>query len=389
MRSKTELNEVVVKVTNDTKIKHIANMRKGKVIVDVQPGMSLKYLDMRDILENPSVERLNYQSPKGDFRTIDGILYRKNKLVRCPAGRTGAIVIPEGITDIMDSAFIRCGISSIKFPKSLKCIRDYAFSSCLSLGSVDFGYGIQNIGDYAFCECIKLKEITIPSQVLSIGDCAFKNCGLRQVSLPERIPNIGEGTFLKCLSLKEMECSNTFFKCYFDTYSIGLHYVHRVVVSELTDRTIILHDSDSKGYNSGIVEIVTPDDTFYISKYMTKMQCLALTCDKIKSPDFLDYKYSTSIDIGDYATVKRYLYLIESGRKVSGKVKSRIIKRWKNIIQFLIQKNDTETLLKLVKTDIARADKVEYALQEVSDVTLKAYVLEELSKKEKKTGFDI
>ena len=70
-------------------------------------------------------------------------------------------------------------------------------------------------------------------------------------------------------------------------------------------------------------------------------------------------------------------------------MKGRIIKRWKNIIHFSLQQNDAETLLKLIRTDLARLDKVEYVLQEVSNVALKAYILEELLKKDKKPDFDI
>ena len=262
---------------------------------------------------------------------------------------------------------------------------------------MDFGHGIRIISYNAFYGCAKLEEITIPPQVLSIGDYAFASSGLRQINLSEGIQKIGEGAFFDCLKLTEIELPNTLLKDYLNTRDgsyrirdICLHYVNKVFVSELTDEVIhagIFNTSEE--YQTSLVEIVTPDDTFYISKYAKTKQRLALTSDKIKSADFLDYEYSASVDTGDYATVKRYLYLVEHNRKVSGKMKGRIIKRWKNIIHFLLQQNDAETLLKLIRTDLARLDKVEYVLQEVSNVALKAYILEELLKKDKKPDFDI
>ena len=400
MEGKTEPKITIVKVTQDTKIKHITNMKEGRIIVDVQPGIVLAYLDICDILGNPNVERLNYQSPEKDsrkYRTIDGILYKDDKLIRCPIGRAGNIVIPEGITSIQNNAFEHCKISAVKFPKSLEYIGGYAFSYCLSLNDVDFGHGIRIISYNVFYGCIKLKEVTIPPQVLSIGDYAFASSGLRQINLSEGIQKIGEGAFCDCLKLTEIELPNTLLKDYLNTRDgsyrirdICLHYVNKVFVSELTDE--VIHTgifNTSEEYQTSLVEIVTPDDTFYISKYAKTKQRLALTSDKIKSADFLDYEYSASVDTGDYATVKRYLYLVEHNRKVSGKMKGRIIKRWKNIIHFLLQQNDAETLLKLIRTDLARLDKVEYVLQEVSNVALKAYILEELLKKDKKPDFDI
>lgn len=110
---------------------------------------------------------------------------------------------------------------------------------------------------------------------------------------------------------------------------------------------------------------------------------------KIKSEDFLACKYSILPVIGDYATVKRYLYLLRNKRGASESVKEQIKKRWKNIIQFLSRGNDSETLLELIKTDIVTAEMLEYVLQKVKDVTLRAYILEESSKKEKRSILNV
>lgn len=43
----------------------------------------------------------------------------------------------------------------------------------------------------------------------------------------------------------------------------------------------------------------------------------------------------------------------------------------------------------MIKTDIVTAEMLEYVLQKVKDVTLRAYILEESSKKEKRSILNV
>ncbi len=65
---------------------------------------------------------------------------------------TGAVVIPEGVTAIDDSAFEDSSLASITLPAS-----------------------VMGIGSRAFNGATALTSITIPAGVISIGDSAFKN----------------------------------------------------------------------------------------------------------------------------------------------------------------------------------------------------------------------
>ena len=65
---------------------------------------------------------------------------------------TGAVVIPEGVTAIDDSAFEDSSLASITLPAS-----------------------VMGIGSRAFSGATALTSITIPAGVISIGDGAFKN----------------------------------------------------------------------------------------------------------------------------------------------------------------------------------------------------------------------
>lgn len=242
-----------------------------------------------------------------------------------------------------------------------------------------------------FYGCRSLKEIMIPEQVKSIGCKTFHCCGLRKINLPKGINEIGAYAFSGCENLKEISIPASLLKNKNNKTipNIGLRYVEKVIVSELTDNILHAGILITNSFDSDIVEIVTPNDTYYLPRYLTETQFSKLTSSKIKSEDFLACKYSILPVIGDYATVKRYLYLLRNKRGASESVKEQIKKRWKNIIQFLSRGNDSETLLELIKTDIVTAEMLEYVLQKVKDVTLRAYILEESSKKEKRSILNV
>ena len=83
------------------------------------------------------------------------------------------IEIPEGITEIGDSAFSAAQITAVKMPKSLKTIGDLAFEGCYRLVSVEIQEGLETIGRNAFAECPKLKTVRLPSTIRSISRNAF------------------------------------------------------------------------------------------------------------------------------------------------------------------------------------------------------------------------
>lgn len=407
METKTEAQqyEIVRQTVTERKNSHISCMtgKQTKVIVDVPSGAALDYVALHNILNSELVMHINYNN--GDYYTVDGILYLRNKLVRCPIGKIGKVVIPEGITEIKNSAFNMCkDITSVEFPNSLRQIGTHAFSYCFSLKSVDFGSGIEHIGvvnpeqkeclesgQDMFYGCRSLKEITIPEQVKSIGCKTFHCCGLRKINLPKGINEIGADAFSGCENLKEISIPDSLLKNKNNKTipNIGLRYVEKVIVPELTDNILHAGILITNSFDSDIVEIVTPNDTYYLPRYLTEAQFSKLTSSKIKSEDFLACKYSILPVIGDYATVKRYLYLLRNKRGASESVKEQIKKRWKNIIQFLSRGNDSETLLELIKTDIVTAEMLEYVLQKVKDVTLRAYIMEESSKKEKRSILNV
>jgi len=72
------------------------------------------------------------------------------------------ISIPNGVTQIKDSAFAYCNsITSVTMPDSVTSVGASAFRSCGSLKTVKFGTGIEYIGNCAFVSCNSLNNVYI------------------------------------------------------------------------------------------------------------------------------------------------------------------------------------------------------------------------------------
>ena len=130
----------------------------------------------------------------GDFYISDsGSLYYlgKDKEVVIPANegiwRTGttfsnsditSVVIPEGVTEISDSAFSGCAsLVSVSLPKSLIRIGKNAFSGCTSLREVtlDNTRGLE-VWQNAFNGCSALTKLTVGGRYVRLESQSFSDC---------------------------------------------------------------------------------------------------------------------------------------------------------------------------------------------------------------------
>ena len=157
----------------------------------------------------------------------------------------GVLFMPDSIEIIGRGAFYQNGyLVSTNFPKNLKYIGDYAFTSCMNVWFGDLGVtqipeGCEYLGVHAFRDCLSLIGLYIPSTVKHIGESAFKDCvNLGMSSLPagdteaagfvegdiilcEGIESIGERAFYGCVGLQEIILPNSvqsigtrcFYKC--------------------------------------------------------------------------------------------------------------------------------------------------------------------------------
>lgn len=154
------------------------------------------------------IEELESRVPR--YKTVDGILYSADMktLIICPTGKTGTVVIPDGVTRIRKSTFSRSKISKVIFPDSMISLQNEAFYGCEYLAEIDFGHGIEQIGgngnQHIFSGC-SIKKLVFPPQVKEIGINAFFLCGkLKEVIFNEGLETIQRGAFSSCPRLTEI-----------------------------------------------------------------------------------------------------------------------------------------------------------------------------------------
>ncbi len=96
------------------------------------------------------------------YSSVNGIIYNKaqTELVYVLESISGAVTLPDTVTDIPDSAFSDCKkLTSITIGNGVTSIGREAFSFCYDLTSVTIGQNVTSIGNNAFFGCNSLKKV--------------------------------------------------------------------------------------------------------------------------------------------------------------------------------------------------------------------------------------
>lgn len=179
--------------------------------VTIPSGM--KNFEGNPFNECSSLTSFNVETGNQYFSVIDGVLFNKNKttLISYPGGKSGEYTIPNGVTEIGNSAFYRCdGLRGINFPASLVKIGDYAFEECKNIYEIDLPVGVQRIGNNAFSWCYGLYDVKLPKGLKAIGDYAFMYCeDISEIDIPSGVTTLGADVFYGCSNLTEVNLSET------------------------------------------------------------------------------------------------------------------------------------------------------------------------------------
>ena len=126
-------------------------------------------------------------------------------LNRLPEEYDGMFEVPEGVTEIADSAFMDCqSLSAISLPSTLTKIGNYAFKRCESLQAITIPDSVTEIGQAAFWMCHSLTDVVLSRSLCEIADEAFCETEIEHIVIPESVRSIGDRAFENCYNLYDV-----------------------------------------------------------------------------------------------------------------------------------------------------------------------------------------
>lgn len=133
--------------------------------------------------------------------TLPSTLKRIGKKAFYRADSLTSVKFPKALEEICEYAFSGCAISTLTIPDSVKAIRKGAFSNCSKLKKIKIGKGTEIIESEAFAftgslERIEGKFAECDNKLLIINGCLRCVAGVEgDLILPDNIERIGPGAF--------------------------------------------------------------------------------------------------------------------------------------------------------------------------------------------------
>lgn len=128
--------------------------------------VEFKGADSRGFLSCKNLQSITVASGNQKYRSVDGVLFEGNKLLRYPAEKAGrSYTVPIGTTWIATSAFA-CNenVTTISVPSSVSKIDSLAFEQCSKLEKITIAEGVTRVASDAFWGTA-LTSIVLPASV--------------------------------------------------------------------------------------------------------------------------------------------------------------------------------------------------------------------------------
>lgn len=341
---------------------------------------------------NTSIENIDINPKNKYYTSIDGIVYTADKktLIRCPVGKSGKVVIPDGVTTIGRHAFRSCKISEVVIPDSVTEIGISAFTES-HIQDFTLGKGMTYIGKYMFSTCKNIKHIHIPSHIKEIMSSAFSACNAEDIVLDEGVERIGLNAF-------EVSTAN-------DTKIILPSSVKMIGDGALRNiKNVTLTNKIPPGffmsldtYESGADIYVKIRGKQYILPSQSHFQTID---DYVMSLPFDDqilwrqFKYITE-------PMERYEFIMRAYKAVDGDIEEQSKKEMLDMLmdnqEYIINnyckyRYDVEDFIFMLSLDICTKQTIEKIISfadKTEGLSLKAYALDALNRMDTKTDFEI
>lgn len=341
---------------------------------------------------NTSIENIDINPKNKYYTSIDGIVYTADKktLIRCPVGKSGKVVIPDGVTTIGRHAFRSCKISEVVIPDSVTEIGISAFTES-HIQDFTLGKGMTYIGKYMFSTCKNIKHIHIPSHIKEIMSSAFSACNAEDIVLDEGVERIGLNAF-------EVSTAN-------DTKIILPSSVKMIGDGALRNiKNVTLTNKIPPGffmsldtYESGADIYVKIRGKQYILPSQSHFQTID---DYVMYLPFDDqilwrqFKYITE-------PMERYEFIMRAYKAVDGDIEEQSKKEMLDMLrdnqEYIINnyckyRYDVEDFIFMLSLDICTRQTIEKIISfadKTEGLSLKAYALDALNRMDTKTDFEI
>lgn len=341
---------------------------------------------------NTSIENIDINPKNKYYTSIDGIVYTADKktLIRCPVGKSGKVVIPDGVTTIGRHAFRSCKISEVVIPDSVTEIGISAFTES-HIQDFTLGKGMTYIGKYMFSTCKNIKHIHIPLHIKEIMSSAFSACNAEDIVLDEGVERIGLNAF-------EVSTAN-------DTKIILPSSVKMIGDGALRNiKNVTLTNKIPPGffmsldtYESGADIYVKIRGKQYILPSQSHFQTID---DYVMSLPFDDqilwrqFKYITE-------PMERYEFIMRAYKAVDGDIEEQSKKEMLDMLrdnqEYIINnyckyRYDVEDFIFMLSLDICTKQTIEKIISfadKTEGLSLKAYALDALNRMDTKTDFEI
>ncbi|WP_314810410.1 leucine-rich repeat domain-containing protein [Segatella oris] len=159
-------------------------------------------------------------------------------------------------------------------------VDSHMFYNCRSLTSLKLPKTVKKIEQYAMQYCKSLQKCTLPENLSEINDKAFANTNLSEVTFPASLTSIKYEAFYECSNLKTLRFTSssvpTFGQDVFEDCSkLEKIYVPKASLNEYKDKLkltpkvqFIGEDSNTAGINS----LATSKDAVEVERYNAKGQ---------------------------------------------------------------------------------------------------------------------